>query len=214
MQQQNQYFLAWIKAKLNKNFTFIECPSLEEFEEAEKELQALTSQDSDNNKLNTWLEKYLSDKQIKSMKAAYRKSVSRGRKNYSTRTADAIELDEIRSERLTELSQYTNVNKREYIKRIIDTEFEAMHVKRKADRESAELEIFHMLSKYNKVHIKALSSFPHTIDKALEILTWLKTENSQLENYSPKRFLAKQNGEKQVLALLNSMKEENFDVMT
>ena len=171
MQQQNQYFLNWIEAKLNKNFTFIECSSLEEFEEAEKELQALTSQDSDNNKLNTWLEKYLTDKQIKSMKAAYRKSVSRGRKNYSTRTADAIEFDDIRSERLTELSQYTNVNKREYIKRIIDTEFEAMQVKRKEGRESAELEIFHMLSKYNKVHIKALSSFPHTIDKALEILT-------------------------------------------
>ena len=57
-----------------------------------------------------------------------------------------------------------------------------------------------------KVHLKALSCFPQTIDKAIEILDWLTTQNKQLENYSPKRFLAaKPDGEKQVLALLDKI---------
>ena len=209
MKGQTQHFLNWIQTKLIKEFAFIEGP---EHHRAEEELSALPYDDREE--LNKWIEKYLTDKQIKSMKAAYRKSKSRNKnKNYLTRTTDAIELDYDRSCQLSDLAKYNKLNKREYIKRLIDMEYEAMLVKSRKDREDAELEIFHMLSKYRQVHLKVLSCFPETLDKPLETLAWLTTQNTQLQNYSPKRFLAKQNGEKQVLALLETMKED-LDVVT
>jgi len=215
MQEQNQYFLTWVRAKINKDFAFLEHSSTEEIEEAEKELQALTCQERDNDKLKNWIDNNLSDKQTKAMKAAYRKSVSRKQQSFSARTDDAIELDEARSSRLRKLAEYNKVNKRKYINKMIDTEFRKMEEKKHKDREYAESDVYDILRKYHELHTKVFCTFPRTIDRHIEILSWLKTKNSELEQYTPEDFLAVKSGAvKQISALLDSMKEEGFDVVT
>jgi len=209
MQDQNRHFLGWIKTKLMKEYAFIEGP---EHHRAEKEFSALTSDDS--KELNKWIEKYLTDKQIKSMKAAYRKSKSRHKNNFLTRTTDSIELDYAHSAQLKDLAQYNNVNKREYIKRLIDTEHKAMQVKLSKDRKDALLEAFNIVDDSEGILDKLFKVFHKANELEFEVLHWLKTENKQLENYSPQSFLkAKKNGEKQVLALLDSM-QKDFDIVT
>tara|TARA_R110001583_G_scaffold94384_8_gene237903 strand:- start:6579 stop:7214 length:636 start_codon:yes stop_codon:yes gene_type:complete len=202
MEQEN-YYINWIRNKIDKNSMFINYTTMEESDLIDKELNALMS--SDVNELNSFVEKYLTEQQIKTMKAAYRKKVTR------KRAADTIELSYEHSDRLADLAEYTKSNKRKYIKNIIDTNYQEMLDKKIEVRKSAYKKISLILDGNIQIHHKMLDVFPFNYLRDLHMLIWLKTENKKLENYAPEEFLRKKNGLEKVLAALDCIKEEDYD---
>jgi predicted DNA-binding protein len=208
MNQENRYFINWIKDKIDKNFMFINHTEMEESDLINKELNALKLDDV--HELNSFVEKYLTEQQIKAMKAAYRKMLSR-RKNSATRTVDSLELSEDHSFRLKELAKYTKSNKREYIKNIIDTNYQEMLDKKENIREGAYSKLSLILDENTQIHHKMIDIFPFSYFSDLHMLIWLKTDNKQLENYSPEEFLRKPGGLIKVFAALDRITKEDYD---
>lgn len=115
------YYLDWIKGKTdsygyNSLFEQSQLPHAEQ-RKAEEELRTITG--SENDVINAWIEKYLSATQVKTMKAAYRKKMSRRNSGHKD-IADTIELPYMTSVRLAELAKDKNVTKRQYIYDFID----------------------------------------------------------------------------------------------
>jgi macrodomain Ter protein organizer (MatP/YcbG family) len=115
------YYLDWIKGKTD-NYgcnSLIEQSRLphSEHQKAEEDLRDITG--SENDAINAWIEKYLSAAQVKTMKAAYRKKMSRRNSGHKD-IADTIELPYVTSVHLARLAKDKNITKRQYIYDLID----------------------------------------------------------------------------------------------